>query len=98
MTHEFQKTRIDNLFGRKDALRAGREIRDGDVSMIRIFCRTMVVGPLRNNPDVMSRYPWEQSSFRCDGPALDVTLQEIGVFFQVFRRRLIASFAGEARG
>ena len=46
----------------------------------------------------MSSHPWEQGPFRCDSPALDVTFQEVGVFLQVFRCRVIASFASKAGG
>ena len=98
VTHQFQKTRIHDFFGRKYVPRAGLAVRNGDVSLVRIFVRIRIVRPLRKNPDVMPGHAGEQSPFRCDRPALDMTFQEIGVFFQVFRGRLIASFASKACG
>src|ERR1035441_3646791 len=36
VAHEFQKARIDDFFGRKDALRSRRAVRNSDVSLVRI--------------------------------------------------------------
>src|SRR5664280_905707 len=69
VAHEFQKTRIHDFFGRKDGLRAGWPVRNGDVSLVRIFRRVGIVCPLREDPQVMSGRPGEQSPFRCDSPA-----------------------------
>ena len=98
MAHEFKKTRIHDFFGRKDVPRAGRKVRNGDVALVRIFVGVGIVCPLRKNPQVMPRHAREQSPFRCYSPALDMTFQKIGVFLQVFRGRLIASFARKAGG
>ena len=96
MAHEFKKTCIHDFFGWKDFLRAGRTVPYGDVSVVRIFLRTGVVSPLRENPQVMPGHAGEQGPFRCDSPALNMTFQEIGVFLQVFRCRVIVSFASKA--
>ena len=45
----------------------------------------------------MPRDPWQQRPFGCDGPALNVAFQKIGVFLQVFGGCLIARFAGKIR-
>jgi hypothetical protein len=65
---------------------------------VRVLLRGRIVCPFRKDPQVISSHPWEQGSFRCDGPTLDMTFQEVGVFLQVFRCRVIASFASKAGG
>ena len=98
MTHEFKKSRIHDIFSWKDTLCAGPPVRNRDVSLIRILLRSLIICALRKNAYVMAGNAREQSPLRCYRPALDMTLQKIGVFLQVFRRRLIASFAREACG
>src|ERR1035441_7970789 len=79
VAYEFQKARIDDFFGRKDALRSRRAVRNGNVSLVRILCRIRIVCPLRKDPQVMPRHSGEQSPLGCDSPALDMRFQEIGV-------------------
>lgn len=43
MTHQFQKTGIHDFFGRKYALRTGRKVRNGDVSLVGIFVGNRIV-------------------------------------------------------
>ena len=98
VTHQFQKTRIHDFFGRKYVPHAGLTVRNGDGPLIRIFVWIRIIRLLRKDADVVPGHAWKQSAFGCDSPAVDMAFQEIGVFFQVFRGRHIASVTGKACG
>ncbi len=98
VAHQFQKTRVDDLLGRKNILLARRLILQQHQSLVGVFVGRGVDQVDRQNADVV---PWDagnQRALRGDGPTLDVAFQKIGIVVQVLRHGMVAALAGHHRG
>src|ERR1051325_5402300 len=97
VSHQFQKTGVDDLFRRKLNARAGRPIRQCQGAAIWIFIRAIDRAG-RIHAHVMTSDAWHESAFGRDGPPFDVRFKKVGIIANECGRNVVAAIGEELRG